>query len=251
MTVTERHPLASLLTVMWHYVRLPGDTPLVAAPGVDPATFETQLDHLARHRTIVDWPAVAAALDGGPGLPTDAALLTFDDGLADHAVTVAPRLVARGWRGVFFVLARRSSEPLTVGHALHVVLAMLGEGGLRDAVTAALTPAHARRLAALRQHEASVGVEGIDILKRPLQRELAETVEPILRALVERHLGPSGEVADALHLSPDQIAEMRANLRMSCLPETLLDGEIPDFGDFLEARRKLMAAKIKTYFEGL
>ncbi|WP_202614924.1 hypothetical protein, partial [Elioraea sp. Yellowstone] len=47
------------------------------------------------------------------------------------------------------------------------------------------------------------------------------------------------------------IAEMRANLRMSCLPETLLDGEIPDFGDFLEARRKLMAAKIKTYFEGL
>jgi hypothetical protein len=47
------------------------------------------------------------------------------------------------------------------------------------------------------------------------------------------------------------MAEMRANLRMSCLPEALLDGEIPDFGDFLEARRKLMAAKIKTYFEGL
>jgi len=48
-----------------------------------------------------------------------------------------------------------------------------------------------------------------------------------------------------------EMAEMRANLRMSCLPEALLDGEIPDFGDFLEARRKLMAAKIKTYFEGL
>lgn len=46
-------------------------------------------------------------------------------------------------------------------------------------------------------------------------------------------------------------AEMRANLRMSCLPEALLDGEIPDYGDFLEMRRKLMAAKIKTYFEGL
>lgn len=48
-----------------------------------------------------------------------------------------------------------------------------------------------------------------------------------------------------------EMAEMRANLRMSCLPEALLDGEIPDFGDFLEARRKLMATKIKTYFEGL
>ncbi|HET8786225.1 MAG TPA: polysaccharide deacetylase family protein [Candidatus Limnocylindrales bacterium] len=211
MTATVRHPLASLLTVMWHYVRDPGDMPLVAAPGLDPATFDAQLDHLARYRTIVDWPAVAAALDGGAALPADAALLTFDDGLADHAVTVMPRLVARGWRGVFFVLARRSGEPLTVGHALHVVLAVLGEDGLRDAVTAALTPADARRFAALRQHEASVGSEGIDILKRPLQRELADTVEPILRALVERHVGPSGEVADALHLSPDQIAAMRAN----------------------------------------
>lgn len=48
-----------------------------------------------------------------------------------------------------------------------------------------------------------------------------------------------------------EIAEMRANLRKSCLPDTLLDGDIPEFGDFLEARRKLMAEKIKTYFEGL
>lgn len=46
-------------------------------------------------------------------------------------------------------------------------------------------------------------------------------------------------------------AEMRANLAMSCLPECLLDGDIPPFDDFLERRRKLMARKIKTYFEGL
>ena len=45
--------------------------------------------------------------------------------------------------------------------------------------------------------------------------------------------------------------EMRANLRMSCLPECLLNGDIPAFDDFLEQRRKLMAHKIKTYFEGL
>ena len=45
--------------------------------------------------------------------------------------------------------------------------------------------------------------------------------------------------------------EMRANLTMSCLPECLLEGDIPSFDDFLEQRRKLMAQKIKTYFEGL
>ncbi|HET9083829.1 MAG TPA: polysaccharide deacetylase family protein [Candidatus Limnocylindrales bacterium] len=211
MTSTERHPLDGLITVMWHYVRDPGDTPLVASPGVDPAAFEGQLDLLARHRTVVDWPTVAAALEGGPALPVDAALLTFDDGLADHARMVMPRLVARGWSGVFFTLARRPGDPLTVGHALHVLLAALGEDGLGDAILAALSPADADRFLALQARERSAGVEGIDVLKRPLQRDLADTVEPILQRLVEAHVGPSGDVADALHLSPGDVAEMRGH----------------------------------------
>ena len=45
--------------------------------------------------------------------------------------------------------------------------------------------------------------------------------------------------------------ELKANLRTSCLPESLLDGEIPPYDDFLEQRRKLMAQKIKTWFEAL
>lgn len=46
-------------------------------------------------------------------------------------------------------------------------------------------------------------------------------------------------------------AEMRANLKAHCLPESLLDGEIPDYDDFLDDRRKLMAGKIRTWFEAL
>lgn len=44
---------------------------------------------------------------------------------------------------------------------------------------------------------------------------------------------------------------LRANLRMSCLPESLLDGVVPPYDDFLEQRRQLMAQKIKTWFETL
>jgi hypothetical protein len=46
-------------------------------------------------------------------------------------------------------------------------------------------------------------------------------------------------------------ADLRANLRMSSLPESMLDGAIPDYNDFLEERRKLMAQKIKTWFEAV
>jgi hypothetical protein len=46
-------------------------------------------------------------------------------------------------------------------------------------------------------------------------------------------------------------ADLRANLRMSCVPESLLNGEILEYDDFLEKRRKLMALKIKAWFEAL
>ncbi len=47
------------------------------------------------------------------------------------------------------------------------------------------------------------------------------------------------------------LADLRANLRMSCVPISLLDGETLDYDDFLEQRRKLMALKIKAWFEKL
>ncbi len=46
-------------------------------------------------------------------------------------------------------------------------------------------------------------------------------------------------------------AEMAANLQTNCIPAAMLDGEIKDFGEFLEERRKLMALKIKAWFEVL
>lgn len=47
------------------------------------------------------------------------------------------------------------------------------------------------------------------------------------------------------------LGELRSNMKMSCLPESLLDGEIPTYDDFLRERRKLMAQKIKTWFANL
>ena len=48
-----------------------------------------------------------------------------------------------------------------------------------------------------------------------------------------------------------EVVEMRSNLRAHCLPESLLDGIVPTYDDFLEQRRKLMALKIKQWFEVL
>lgn len=46
-------------------------------------------------------------------------------------------------------------------------------------------------------------------------------------------------------------AEMLANFRMNCVPERMLAGEIGDYPSFLAERRRLMALKIRSWFEAL
>jgi peptidoglycan/xylan/chitin deacetylase (PgdA/CDA1 family) len=182
---------------------------VVGATAVEPATFEAQLDAVARHRVVVGWHDVATALRGGPALPPRAALLTFDDGLVDHVRTVAPRLVDRGWPAIFFVMARRPGEPLSVGHGIHVLLADLGEDGLAAAITDRLGPSDGERFRAAQARERATGVEAIDVLKRALQRDLADAAGPILAGLVLEHHGPNEAIADALHLGSADIARLR------------------------------------------
>lgn len=45
--------------------------------------------------------------------------------------------------------------------------------------------------------------------------------------------------------------ELRTNLRAHCLPESLLDGDVPEYEEFLQQRRVLMAKKIKNWFGSL
>ncbi len=42
--------------------------------------------------------------------------------------------------------------------------------------------------------------------------------------------------------------EMAVNLTANCIPNSMLDGEIKDFSEFLEERRRLMALKIQDWF---
>ena len=44
---------------------------------------------------------------------------------------------------------------------------------------------------------------------------------------------------------------LKANLAANCVPEYIANMDVPQFDDFLEFRRKLMAAKIRAYYEGL
>ncbi len=46
----------------------------------------------------------------------------------------------------------------------------------------------------------------------------------------------------------DNLAELRRNLEMNCVPEAIFDMTVADYPDFLRMRRQLMAARIRKYF---
>lgn len=228
--------------LMYHYVR-PADPPLrVGASAMDLVTFAAQLDDLSRHATIVGWPEVAAAIAGDLPLPSDAALLTFDDGEDDHHRYVLPMLAERGLPGTFFVMARDPADGLTVAHRIHVVLGHMGPEQLRAAVLDRLSATdQARFLAAEAAQATHPFSDPIDDLKWVLQRDLAGAAGPILTALVEEHVGPEPDVARALHLDERQIAELHeAGMTLGGHTQ---DHVWLDFVGDVEARRQLDASR--------
>jgi peptidoglycan/xylan/chitin deacetylase (PgdA/CDA1 family) len=79
-----------------------------------PRTFEHQLDLLLRKGFRSGSRSDLERLARGERLPGRRAFLTFDDGFLDTVTTALPRMAARGYTGIAFVLSRHleSGAPL-------------------------------------------------------------------------------------------------------------------------------------------
>lgn len=97
-----------LLTIVaYHYVRDLARSRFPGIKGLDVAAFREQLGYIRRHYEVVSaqelMAAVARVRRGEPWeLPGNAALLTFDDGYADHFGCVFPLLDEARLPGCFF-----------------------------------------------------------------------------------------------------------------------------------------------------
>ena len=110
--------------VMYHYVRADSpDFPHFRHLHTD--DFKAQLDYFEKEYGFVKKDAFLNAFLGGP-LPSGM-VLTFDDGLADHYVTVFPELQKRGLWGIFYVPTdpHMSGKMLSV-HRTHLLLGAFG-----------------------------------------------------------------------------------------------------------------------------
>lgn len=103
---------AELTVVLYHRVVDPSDIGDLDPDLIDatPQEFDEQMAYLRRHFHPVGIEEVLAAHRGGPPLPGDSVLVTFDDGYLDNHDHALPILAKHGIRGLFFISTGHVTE---------------------------------------------------------------------------------------------------------------------------------------------
>ena len=91
-----------LTVIMYHYIRPLKRTRFPEIKGLELEDYRQQIDYIIRHYNVVAIEDVISCLDSGDSLPPRAALLTFDDGYADHYDYAFPILFDRKIQGCFY-----------------------------------------------------------------------------------------------------------------------------------------------------
>lgn len=102
--------MSRLTVVMYHYVREIRRSRFPEIKGLEVEEFRAQLRYLTKNYSIVSLSDCIEALDCGVKLPSNSALLTFDDGYLDHFTSVLPILAERKLPAAFFPPGRAIVE---------------------------------------------------------------------------------------------------------------------------------------------
>jgi peptidoglycan/xylan/chitin deacetylase (PgdA/CDA1 family) len=207
--------------VMYHYVRDLKRSRFPAIKGLSLERFRRQLDHIQANYTPVRVEDLRASLETkGKVLPSNAILLTFDDGYSDHFTNVFPMLEERGIHGAFFPPARPVLEHRVLDvNKIHFVLACASDAGtLLNKVFSYVDEFRFEHHLKSREEYVRAAAEEhrydtheVTTLKRLLQRELPESVRTeIVRRLFAEHVtADEAAFACELYMSVEQIACLR------------------------------------------
>jgi len=116
--------MQSCTVVMYHYVRPLEKTRYSDINALRKEEFKYQVSHIEEQYNLVSLEDVRKAIYENQELPSDPALLTFDDGFLDHFTTVFPILNERDVPGVFFPPVEPILHDTVLNvHKIHYILA--------------------------------------------------------------------------------------------------------------------------------
>jgi peptidoglycan/xylan/chitin deacetylase (PgdA/CDA1 family) len=121
----------NITLITYHYVRPVRGSTFPMLKALELKDFESQLEYLSRTYQFVSAETVMALFNGQPvDLPPKPALLTFDDGYADHFRYVFPRLFDRKIKAAFYpTVTAAIDRQILDANRVHFVLASTTDPG--------------------------------------------------------------------------------------------------------------------------
>jgi len=200
--------------VMYHYVRPGTGDPPYGYYYLDHGDFRAQLEYFDEEFTVLDREALFATIRGTRSPGTDDIVLTFDDGLRDHAEHVLPELGAMDMWGIFYVPAGPyvHDEVLDV-HRIHTLLGRAGgaavAAALDDVVEESMLSTTNRDRFEGEIYRPQTNTDHVERAKSVLNYYLAdeyrgEVLDALERELLGGLLDPS-----AVYMSEEQLRELK------------------------------------------
>ena len=209
---------SNLNAVMYHYVRDFQNTRYPGIKGLDVKAFERQLDFILKNFDVLSFDSLRQALFGEVNFERPSVVLTFDDGLKDHIEFVAPILMDRGVKGLFFPPSQPILEGrLLVVQAIQFVLSEIDDArNLLPFVLEQMREHLGADHAAVLVGEANASrfdTQEVMIVKRLLQRDLPrEQAESIASDLFRRFVSNDERAfVEETYLSFEDVCELKLN----------------------------------------
>jgi peptidoglycan/xylan/chitin deacetylase (PgdA/CDA1 family) len=190
----------SLTILNYHYVRPLARTRFPEIKGCDLDHFVAQVVHIQSNYSVMTMQELVESISESHDLPPNAALLTFDDGFADHYEYVLPVLHSMGLTGSFYPPAAAIIERhLLDVHKIHFLLAGGPDPGV---ICAALDEM-------IRERQLGDVAEFSKMYRHPSPRDSAEVI--YVKRMLQKGLPPSerSEISTSLfakYVSADERA---------------------------------------------
>jgi len=204
---------------MYHYVREIKNSAFPEIKGLETKAFREQILYLKKHYQFVTTEEVIESVYNYKKLPSNAVLLTFDDGYVDHFTNVFPILMEFGIQGSFYIPAKiiKENKVLDV-NKIHFILASAMDKNeiINDIKHLLLKYKASDNLKNFNYYYNKLAIKSrfdnaeVIFIKRLLQVELVEKVRmKIVDFLFNKYLKVSeSDFAKKLYLNESQIKEM-------------------------------------------
>lgn len=211
--------MSRISIVMYHYVRNIKTSRYPQIKGLEYELFKEQIEWMSKNYQFVTVEDIIGCYETGDPLPSNAMLLTFDDGYIDNYTYCLPILKKHHIQGVFYIPGKTFVEKKLLDvNKIHFTLACANSGELyQDLIAQIIENKEQYQLESVEALYQKYAVksrwdnEQTVFIKRMLQTALPEELRnKISSKLFEKYVGmEETQFAEELYMNREQIEYMR------------------------------------------